>query len=245
MARPPLRRANVIEETRFRLDCLDHAGARHWSEHCDFQRRQRGAAAAASIRRAGASGRALGEQTGGTQLNLVPELFRLARAEPVVRADGVVLHERHGAHGHCPPVNLRSAVVSPDLFATLGVKPQLGRWFVAEEEKPGIRAAIINHGLWRRQFGGEPNVIGRALTLNGKQFNVIGVMPAGFQFPIEAEPVEVWVTSSIDGEKTDPKEPAMNEQRCDRAVAGRSGAPGLLGSRAAGDESRSDGRAEV
>src|SRR5262247_1832860 len=115
--------------------------------------------------------------------------------------------------GVAAPVNLRSAVVSPDLFATLGVRPQLGRWFVGEEEKPGIRAAIISHGLWQRQFGGDPNVIGRAMTLNGKQFNVVGVMPAGFQFPIEAEPVEVWVTSSIDGEKTDPKEPAQNEQR--------------------------------
>jgi len=115
--------------------------------------------------------------------------------------------------GVATPVNLSSAVVSPDLFATLGVKPQLGRWFVAEEEKPGIRAAIINHGLWRRQFGGDPNIVGRALTLNGKQFNVVGVMPAGFQFPIEAEPIEVWVTSSIDGEKTDPKEPSLIEQR--------------------------------
>jgi putative ABC transport system permease protein len=115
--------------------------------------------------------------------------------------------------GVTAPVNLRSAVVSPDLFATLGVKPQLGRWFVGEEEKPGIRAAIINHGLWQRQFGGDPNIVGRAVTLNGKQFNVVGVMPAGFQFPIEAEPVEVWVTSSIDGEKSNPKEPAMNEQR--------------------------------
>ena len=115
--------------------------------------------------------------------------------------------------GVAAPVNLRSAVVSPELFATLGVKPQLGRWFVGEEEKPGIRAAIINHGLWQRQFGGDPNIVGRAVTLNGKQFNVVGVMPAGFQFPIEAEPVEVWVTSSIDGEKSDPKEPAQNEQR--------------------------------
>src|SRR5262245_17375828 len=115
--------------------------------------------------------------------------------------------------GIATPVNLRSAVVSPELFATLGVKPLLGRWFVAEEEKPGIRAAIINHGLWQRQFGGDPNTVGRAVTLNGKQFNVVGVMPAGFQFPIEAEPIEVWVTSSIDGEKTDPKEAAQNEQR--------------------------------
>jgi putative ABC transport system permease protein len=111
------------------------------------------------------------------------------------------------------PVNLRGAVVSPDLFATLGVKPLLGRWFVAEEEKPGQRVAIINHGLWQRQFGADPGIVGRAVTLGGKSFNVVGVMPAGFQFPIEAEPIEVWATSAIDGEKTDPKEPAPNEQR--------------------------------
>jgi predicted permease len=115
--------------------------------------------------------------------------------------------------GVATPVNLSGAVVSPDLFAILGVKPLHGRWFVGEEEKPGIRAAIINHSLWQIQFGGDPNIVGRAVTLNGKSFNVVGVMPAGFQFPIEAEPVEVWVTSSIDGEKTDPNEPPQNEGR--------------------------------
>jgi putative ABC transport system permease protein len=115
--------------------------------------------------------------------------------------------------GIATPVNLRGATVAPDLFATLGVKPLLGRWFVAEEEKPGIRAAIISHSLWQRQFGGDPNIVGRSLTLGGRPFNVVGVMPTGFQFPIEASPVEVWVTSSVDGEKTDPKEPAQYENR--------------------------------
>jgi putative ABC transport system permease protein len=111
------------------------------------------------------------------------------------------------------PVNLRSAVVSTELFPVLGIKPQLGRWFVAEEETPGARVAVLSHSLWQRQFGGDPNIVGRALVLNGKPFNVVGVMPAGFQFPIEAEPVELWLSASIDGEKSDPKEPAQNEQR--------------------------------
>jgi putative ABC transport system permease protein len=115
--------------------------------------------------------------------------------------------------GIATPVNLRGATVAPDLFATLGVKPLLGRWFIAEEEKPGIRAAIISHSLWQRQLGGDPNIVGRSLTLGGRPYNVVGVMPTGFQFPIEASPVEVWVTSSIDGEKTDPKEPTQYENR--------------------------------
>jgi hypothetical protein len=90
--------------------------------------------------------------------------------------------------GVATPVNLRSAVVSPELFAVLGVQPRLGRWFVEEEERPGARAVIINHGLWQRQFGSDPNIVGSSLTLDGKPFTVVGVMPEGFQFPIEADP---------------------------------------------------------
>jgi putative ABC transport system permease protein len=129
--------------------------------------------------------------------------------------------ERMGAYYTAPmaltgvttPVNLQAATVSPDLFAMLGARPQLGRLFVSEEEKPGNRVAIISHGFWRRQFGGDPNVVGRAVTLSGKQFSIVGVMPAGFQFPIEAEPAEVWVTSSGDGEKDSLNNPSSYEQR--------------------------------
>jgi putative ABC transport system permease protein len=119
----------------------------------------------------------------------------------------------HTLTGVTTPVNLRTAVVSPDLFAVLGVNPQLGRWFVAEEEKPGSRVVIISHSLWQRQFGGDPNIIGRPLTLSGKQYTVVGLMPAGFQFPIEAYPVEAWVSAAIDGERSEPNKPAYNENR--------------------------------
>jgi putative ABC transport system permease protein len=115
--------------------------------------------------------------------------------------------------GVATPVELRAAVVSPDLFALLGVKPQLGRWFASEEEKTGNRVAIISHSLWQRQLGGDPNVVGRALTLDGKPFNVVGVTPAEFQFPVGADTVEVWMASSIDAETTDPKQPPLNERR--------------------------------
>jgi len=118
--------------------------------------------------------------------------------------------------GIATPVNLRSAVVSADLFALLGNKPEQGRWFLPEEGKPGGstgRAAIISHGLWQRQFSRDRNIIGRSIVLNGKPYNIVGVMPAGFQFPIEADPIELWVTSAIDGEKSDPKERAQDEQR--------------------------------
>jgi putative ABC transport system permease protein len=114
------------------------------------------------------------------------------------------------------PVNIRSAVVSAELFALLGARPQQGRLFLAEEDKPGNstgRAAIISQSLWHRQFSNDPNIVGRPVTLSGKVFNIVGVMPAGFQYPIEAEPVELWITSAIDGEKEKPEQKANNEQR--------------------------------
>ncbi len=118
--------------------------------------------------------------------------------------------------GIATPINLRSAVVSAELFALLGNRPERGRWFLPEEGKPGSstgRAVIISHRLWQRQFSGDANIIGRSVVLNGKPSSIVGVMPAGFQFPIEADPIEVWLTSAIDSEKPNPNEPANDEGR--------------------------------
>ncbi|MFN0107534.1 MAG: ABC transporter permease [Blastocatellia bacterium] len=117
--------------------------------------------------------------------------------------------------GVATPVNLRCAVVSSELFALLGASPQQGRLFLPEEDKPNSsgRAVIVSQGFWQRQFIRDPNMVGKTLTLNGKLFNVVGIMPAGFQYPIEAEPVELWVAAGVDGEKDKPEDQANNEQR--------------------------------
>ncbi len=73
--------------------------------------------------------------------------------------------------------------VSANLFDLLGVQPQLGRAFRAEEDKPGSRVVILSNGLWQHRFGGDPRVIGQAVSLNGESYTVIGVMPGSFQFP--------------------------------------------------------------
>lgn len=117
--------------------------------------------------------------------------------------------------GVATPVNLRCAVVSAELFALLGAKPQQGRLFLPEEDKPNStgRAVIVSQGFWQRQFSSDSNLAGKTLTLNGRLFNVVGVMPAGFQYPIEADPVELWVAAGVDGEKDKPEDQANNEQR--------------------------------
>jgi len=72
---------------------------------------------------------------------------------------------------------------SESLFRVLGVPPALGRVFSAEEEQPGYRVVVIGDGVWRTHLGGDRNAIGRTIRLNGQPYQVIGVMPKGFEFP--------------------------------------------------------------
>jgi putative ABC transport system permease protein len=86
------------------------------------------------------------------------------------------------------PERITGALVSGDLFDLLGVAPALGRSFRAEEDAPGKDAVIVlSHGMWQRRFGGDPAVLGRSVTLSGTPVTIVGVMPAGFYFPRDAE----------------------------------------------------------
>lgn len=88
----------------------------------------------------------------------------------------------------------RCAFRAVSLLALLGVQPGLGRAFLPAEEEPGARVVILSHALWQRRFGGDPSVLGRMVSLNGENYQMIGVMPATFQFPIQRDPVELWTT---------------------------------------------------
>lgn len=104
------------------------------------------------------------------------------------------------------PVNLSSVTCSADLFSVLRATPQLGRTFTAEEEKAGSNlVVIISHKLWQKQFAGDPNIVNRGIKLNDHLYTVIGVMPAGFQFPIDLESPDIWVTSTRDASVEDPQ----------------------------------------
>jgi predicted permease len=85
--------------------------------------------------------------------------------------------------GDGEPQRLEAIGVTASFFPLLGVKPALGRWFTAEEDKPEAnKVVMINYALWKQRYGGEQNIIGRDLLLNGEKHTVVGVMPAGFQF---------------------------------------------------------------
>jgi predicted permease len=81
--------------------------------------------------------------------------------------------------------------VSADMFAALRANPAAGRLFTNDEDKPGASPVVVlSYPLWQRRFGGQANILNQQLTLNGKSYTVIGIMPEGFQFPSR---VEMWV----------------------------------------------------
>ena len=102
--------------------------------------------------------------------------------------------------------------VSADLFQLLGVQAMLGRTFLPNEDEPGNQVVILSHELWQRRFGADRGIIGRTVTLDGKQFQVIGVMPPRFTFPISAVSPELWIPMSILRATSDGSQP-MTEQR--------------------------------
>jgi putative ABC transport system permease protein len=108
--------------------------------------------------------------------------------------------------GRSEPAHLTGAVVSANMFSVLGVAPVIGRDFVPAEDNPtgtGL-PIILSHSLWQNRFGSDPNIAGQSLTVDGNPFTVVGVMPAGFQFPVQRTPVEFWTTIALDAQGSNP-----------------------------------------
>jgi predicted permease len=91
--------------------------------------------------------------------------------------------------GQGDPARVGALRVSSNLLPMLGAQPILGRLFLPEDDVPGrAGAAVLGHGTWARRFGADPAVIGRAITLNGTPYTVVGVLPASFSLPREVLP---------------------------------------------------------
>lgn len=89
------------------------------------------------------------------------------------------------------PRRYTGAYVSADFFRILGVQPILGRDFAPRDDQPGAeKIALISHPMWHRDFAGDANVVGKNIRINGKPATVVGVLPAGFAFPVNEE---IWI----------------------------------------------------
>jgi putative ABC transport system permease protein len=99
------------------------------------------------------------------------------------------------------PLRVTAGIVSASVLPLLGVRPQLGRTFVAGEDAFAEgRVVVLGDALWKRRFAADPDVVGRAVTLDGASFTVVGVMPAGFQFPVQNETIDLWTTVAVDAD---------------------------------------------
>jgi predicted permease len=109
---------------------------------------------------------------------------------------GMGAYWRHAENlvGTAEPRRLETVRATPELLPLLGVAPLIGRVFTAEDARTGP-SILLSYALWRSQFGGNPNVIGTSVRLDGTPYTVIGVMPESFQFPSRS--VEAWTPLAL------------------------------------------------
>ena len=104
--------------------------------------------------------------------------------------------------GGAEPERLTGAHVAASFFSVLGAQPALGRTFLPEDDVVGKASVVVlSYGLWTQHFGGDPQILGKSLTLDGQSYRVIGVMQNGFQFP---RGVELWLPSEFDQRALSP-----------------------------------------
>jgi putative ABC transport system permease protein len=101
------------------------------------------------------------------------------------------------------PERLVGQRVTSEYWAALGVNPVLGRGFRADEEVPGADGVLVlSEGLWTRDFGRDPAIVGKSIVVNGESQQVVGVMPNGFQFG--TDPIAIWKPLAFKPQDVDP-----------------------------------------
>jgi predicted permease len=109
---------------------------------------------------------------------------------PYLKSSTLFLTDNLNVSGGPQAVRATVCETSANFFEVLGARPAWGRGFLPEEETPGRNdAVVISHAMWNQSFGGDPAVLGRTLRISGTPFRVVGVAPAGFDYPAGAQ---VW-----------------------------------------------------
>lgn len=111
-----------------------------------------------------------------------------ARQNDVFQGIALYTGGRFNLTGHGLPKSLNAIPASSNLFSVLQSPPELGRGFTADEDQPGKNhVVVLSHNFWRTQFAADPGIVGKNIELDEAAYTVIGVMPAGFDFPISTD----------------------------------------------------------
>ena len=143
-------------------------------------------------------------EKGSERISLRPEVFLPVRDE--VRSFESAVGQRFmslGLETEAGPERVVGIGVTEGWSSTLGIEPQIGRSFSAEEEKGGLSSgvAVISHGAWQRRFGADEAILEQQITLAGSTYSVIGVMPPGMAYPYDAE---VWLPIRVAADRLGP-----------------------------------------
>src|SRR6201988_4160766 len=112
--------------------------------------------------------------------------------------------------GSGEPERLQGRLVSASFLSTLGIKPLLGRDFLAQDDRLGAaQTVILSYGFWSRRFGNDQSIVGKQITLNNQSFTVIGITPPDFQFGLDAD-VNVPIGLSAERFKARGADPGIN-----------------------------------
>ena len=149
---------------------------------------------------------------GHTAPGLGYDRFQVSPGTFLVYRDAADVFERSGLYraadvnltgGGATPERVAAVYASRDLFETLGRTPARGRYFDETEDVPnGAAAVVLSDGLWRTRFGGDPEILGRSLDVDGTARTIVGVMPADFTFP--GPDVRLWLPLALDTAAASP-----------------------------------------
>jgi hypothetical protein len=117
-------------------------------------------------------------------LEIAPFIYFIDREQNTTFQDiGAYTSDSLSVTGVGEPEQVRGLNVTDGTLPLLGIKPVMGRLFTRDDDLPGTpETALLSYGYWRQKFGGDPGIIGRSTTLDGKPREIIGVLPQGFHF---------------------------------------------------------------
>ena len=134
-----------------------------------------------------------GTNTGGDAPLTAPEFVEVEKENQFLEHPSTFEAREFALTGQDAPEQVKGQRISRELLPLFGVSPNPGRAFSTEEFQPGHdQVVLISHRLWQRRWGGDPNLIGQSVTLQGKSYTVIGIIPQSFTFFADADVLVPW-----------------------------------------------------
>jgi putative ABC transport system permease protein len=131
-----------------------------------------------------------------------PDFLDWRKQSRTIAHMAVINNRAFNLSGVAQPENIVGYAVSPNCLSMLGVRPVLGRDFLPAEEAPGAAPVVmLSYALWQSHLGADPNAVGKSITLDGRSFAIIGVLPPNFRLDDKTDalaPIGVWVTDMMD-----------------------------------------------